>query len=45
LGHIPDLNEYQQNIAIIKDKGLEIYRYMNFDQIQDYVNVAASVEA
>lgn len=45
LGHIPDIKEYQENIEIIKDKGLEIYRYMNFDQIQDYVEVAATVEA
>jgi aconitate hydratase 2 / 2-methylisocitrate dehydratase len=44
LGHIPDINEYRENIDIIKDKGMEIYRYMNFDQIQDYVDTAAKVE-
>lgn len=45
LGHIPNIDEYRENIDIIKDKSLEIYRYMNFDQIQDYVNAAADVEA
>lgn len=44
LGHIPDINEYRENIDIIKDKGMEIYRYMNFDQIKDYVDTAAKVE-
>ncbi|MCO6525323.1 bifunctional aconitate hydratase 2/2-methylisocitrate dehydratase [Snodgrassella sp.] len=43
LGHIPSIEEYRENIAIISDKGIEIYRYMNFNEIQDYVDVAAKV--
>jgi aconitate hydratase 2 / 2-methylisocitrate dehydratase len=43
LGHIPSIEEYRENIAIINDKGIEIYRYMNFNEIQDYVDVAAKV--
>lgn len=45
LGHIPNIDEYRENIAIINDKGIEIYRYMNFNEIQDYVDVAAKVDA
>ena len=43
LGKIPTVEEYQANIGIINEKGAEVYRYMNFDQIQDYKDVAASV--
>lgn len=43
LGHIPSIEEYRENMAIINDKGIEIYRYMNFNEIQDYVDVAAKV--
>ncbi|MCO6516916.1 MAG: aconitate hydratase B, partial [Snodgrassella sp.] len=43
LGHIPSIEEYRENIALINDKGIEIYRYMNFNEIQDYVDVAAKV--
>ena len=43
LGHIPNIEEYRENIKIINDKGLEIYRYMNFDQMDQYVETAAKV--
>ncbi|MCO6521111.1 MAG: bifunctional aconitate hydratase 2/2-methylisocitrate dehydratase [Snodgrassella sp.] len=43
LGHIPSIEEYRENIALINDKGIEIYRYMNFNEIQDYVDVATKV--
>ncbi len=33
------------DIGVINDKGTEIYRYMNFDQIADYKDVADSVAA
>ena len=36
LGRIPTLAEYQENIALINEKGLEVYRYMNFDQMANY---------
>lgn len=43
LGKIPTVEEYQANIGIINEKGAEVYRYMNFDQIQDYKDVAEGV--
>ena len=43
LGKIPTVEEYQANIGIINEKGAEVYRYMNFDQIKDYQEVAESV--
>ncbi|MDF7676524.1 bifunctional aconitate hydratase 2/2-methylisocitrate dehydratase [Neisseriaceae bacterium ESL0693] len=43
LGHIPTIEEYAENIAIINDKGLEIYRYMNFNNMDEYVKVAETV--
>jgi aconitate hydratase 2/2-methylisocitrate dehydratase len=30
---------------VINSKGAEIYRYMNFDQIEEYREVADKVEA
>ncbi|MDO5090515.1 MAG: bifunctional aconitate hydratase 2/2-methylisocitrate dehydratase [Cardiobacteriaceae bacterium] len=43
LGHIPTVEEYNANIAIINKHGTQIYRYMNFDQIEQYAQTAASV--
>ncbi|ASJ25041.1 bifunctional aconitate hydratase 2/2-methylisocitrate dehydratase [Laribacter hongkongensis] len=40
LGKIPTVEEYQANIGIINEKGAEVYRYLNFDQIKDYSEVA-----
>ncbi|MFC3627147.1 bifunctional aconitate hydratase 2/2-methylisocitrate dehydratase [Vogesella amnigena] len=45
LGKIPTVEEYQANIGIINEKGAEVYRYMNFDQIQEYKEVAAGVNS
>jgi len=36
LGRIPTKDEYMADIGIINDNGTEIYRYMNFDQIDEY---------
>uniref|UniRef100_UPI00048C6A02 bifunctional aconitate hydratase 2/2-methylisocitrate dehydratase n=1 Tax=Paludibacterium yongneupense TaxID=400061 RepID=UPI00048C6A02 len=36
LGHIPTLAEYRANIGIIDEKAADVYRYLNFDQIEDY---------
>lgn len=44
LGKIPTVEEYQANIGIINEKSAEVYRYMNFDQIQDYQDVAETVK-
>jgi len=45
LGKIPTKAEYMADIGVINEKGAEIYRYMNFDQIQDYKDVADTVAA
>lgn len=36
LGHIPTLAEYQEAVGIISEKADDIYRYMNFDQIDEF---------
>ena len=43
LGKIPSVEEYQSNIGIINEKGAEVYKYLNFDQIQEYVEEAKTV--
>ncbi len=45
LGRIPTKAEYMADIGIINEQGAEIYRYMNFDQIADYKDVADTVSA
>ena len=45
LGRIPTREEYMADIGVINSKGAEIYRYMNFDQIEEYRDVAEKVEA
>lgn len=44
LGKIPTLEEYQANIGIINEKGAEVYRYMNFNEIADYQDVADTIK-
>ncbi|HMN33957.1 MAG TPA: bifunctional aconitate hydratase 2/2-methylisocitrate dehydratase [Chiayiivirga sp.] len=36
LGRIPTREEYLADIGVINARGAEIYRYMNFDQIEEY---------
>ncbi|MBS0226206.1 MAG: bifunctional aconitate hydratase 2/2-methylisocitrate dehydratase [Proteobacteria bacterium] len=45
LGRIPTREEYMADIGVINSKGAEIYRYMNFDQIEEYKDVADTVAA
>ncbi len=45
LGRIPTREEYMADIGVINDKGAEIYRYMNFDQIEEYRESAGRVAA
>ncbi len=45
LGRIPTREEYMADIGVINAKGAEIYRYMNFDQIEEYKQVAETVAA
>ncbi|MBP3985152.1 bifunctional aconitate hydratase 2/2-methylisocitrate dehydratase [Pseudoxanthomonas helianthi] len=45
LGRIPTKEEYMADIGVINANGDKIYRYMNFDQIEDYKEVADKVAA
>ncbi|QNP40734.1 bifunctional aconitate hydratase 2/2-methylisocitrate dehydratase [Lysobacter solisilvae (ex Woo and Kim 2022)] len=45
LGRIPTREEYMADIGVINTQGAEIYRYMNFDQIEEYREVADKVAA
>ncbi|MFZ7094790.1 bifunctional aconitate hydratase 2/2-methylisocitrate dehydratase [Luteimonas dalianensis] len=36
LGRIPTREEYLTDIGVIDEHGAQIYRYMNFDQIEEY---------
>ena len=44
LGKIPTREEYLENMGIIDENSDNIYRYMNFNEIQDFQAVADSVE-
>ncbi|RQO73261.1 bifunctional aconitate hydratase 2/2-methylisocitrate dehydratase [Aquitalea sp. FJL05] len=43
LGKIPTVEEYKANIGIINESGAEVYRYLSFDKIKDYQDIAATV--
>jgi aconitate hydratase 2/2-methylisocitrate dehydratase len=45
LGRIPTKDEYMADIGVINANGDKIYRYMNFDQIADFKEVADKVAA
>ena len=45
LGRIPTREEYLADIGVVNANGDAIYRYMNFDQIEEYRHVADSVAA
>jgi len=45
LGHIPTLAEYQEAVGIVSEKAGDIYRYMNFDQIDEFSRQAEAVNA
>ncbi len=45
LGRIPTREEYMADIGVVNDNGAEIYRYMNFDQIEEYRETAETVAA
>ena len=45
LGRIPSKEEYMADIGVINANGDTIYRYMNFDQIEEYREVADTVAA
>ncbi|ASK27997.1 bifunctional aconitate hydratase 2/2-methylisocitrate dehydratase [Neisseria chenwenguii] len=43
LGKIPTVEEYKANIGIIDENSNKIYRYMNFNEIPEYNEVAEGV--
>jgi aconitate hydratase 2/2-methylisocitrate dehydratase len=43
LGRIPSLAEYHEAMGIINKDAASVYRYMNFDQIDEYADVAKDV--
>ncbi|EPY01154.1 bifunctional aconitate hydratase 2/2-methylisocitrate dehydratase [Magnetospirillum fulvum MGU-K5] len=43
LGRIPTVAEYMEQVAVVNAKAGDIYRYMNFDQIPAFRDVAATV--
>jgi aconitate hydratase 2/2-methylisocitrate dehydratase len=45
LGRIPTREEYLADIGVVNANGEQIYRYMNFDQIEEYQEVAEGVSA
>ena len=44
LGRIPTVAEYMEQVKVVNAKAADVYRYMNFDQIPEFVEVAATVE-
>ena len=36
LGKLPTPEEYRANVAKLSDKSNEIYRYMNFNMMEEY---------
>ncbi len=45
LGRIPTKAEYMAEVGVLAASSAEIYRYMNFDQIKDYKDIADTVSA
>jgi len=44
LGRIPTPEEYLQQVNVVNEKAADIYRYMNFDQIAEFRELADTVE-
>jgi aconitate hydratase 2/2-methylisocitrate dehydratase len=45
LGRIPTKAEYMADMGVLDANGAAIYKYMNFDQIADFREVADTVNA
>jgi aconitate hydratase 2/2-methylisocitrate dehydratase len=44
IGRLPTVAEYQEQVQAVNAKAADVYRYMNFDQIPAFVEVAETVE-
>jgi aconitate hydratase 2 / 2-methylisocitrate dehydratase len=45
LGKIPSVEEYHEAMGIVNSDGAAIYKYLNFNQIDEYVEAAKGVPA
>ncbi len=45
LGRIPTVAEYQAAVGVLNKDSANIYKYMNFDQIEEYADVAKGITA
>ena len=45
LGRIPTVAEYQADMGVINKDSSQIYKYLNFDQIEEYADTARGVTA
>jgi aconitate hydratase 2/2-methylisocitrate dehydratase len=45
LGRIPTVAEYHEAMGIINQDAASVYRYLNFDQIEEYMETAKAVAA
>jgi aconitate hydratase 2/2-methylisocitrate dehydratase len=43
LGRLPTVAEYHADMGVINADASKVYRYMNFDQIEEYADVAKEV--
>jgi aconitate hydratase 2/2-methylisocitrate dehydratase len=43
LGRLPTPAEYQTQVAVVNEKAKDIYRYMSFDRIPEFVEAAATI--
>jgi aconitate hydratase 2/2-methylisocitrate dehydratase len=43
MGKIPNLAEYMEQVKSLEAKAADVYRYMNFDQIAEFKEVADTV--
>ncbi len=43
MGKIPTVAEYMEQVKTLESKSADVYRYMNFDQIQDFKEIADTV--
>ena len=44
MGKIPTVEEYMEQVKMLGNVSGEVYRYMNFDQIKEFVDIANKAE-
>jgi aconitate hydratase 2/2-methylisocitrate dehydratase len=44
LGRIPSVAEYMEQVKAVSAKAADVYRYLNFDQIAEFKELADTVE-